>query len=54
VSAAAAVAAAFLGSHARASVHGRAWELAAALAEDALSYTLVLTATRGLSAPAGA
>ena len=50
VAAAAALASAFAGSHARASVHDRRWQLAAAVAEDALSYSLVLTATRGLSA----
>jgi hypothetical protein len=51
LAAAAALASAFAGSHARASVHERPWQFAAAVAEDALSYALVLTATRGLSAP---
>jgi hypothetical protein len=51
VAAAAALGSAFVGSRARASVHDRRWQLAAAVAEDVLSYSLVLTATRGLSAP---
>jgi hypothetical protein len=29
-------------------VHGRGWQLMAAAAEDALSYSLVLTATSSL------
>ena len=51
VAAAAALASAFVASRARASVHDRRWQLAAAVGEDVLSYSLVLTATRGLSAP---
>jgi len=42
---AAAVGAAFAGSHLRVKVHGRGRQLVAAAAEDALSYSLVLTAT---------
>jgi hypothetical protein len=48
VAAGAALASAFVASHARASVHDRRWQLAAAVAEDALSYTLVLTAAASL------
>ena len=48
VAAAAALASAFLGSHARASVHDRRWQFAAAVAEDVLSYSLVLTAAASL------
>lgn len=44
----AAVGAAFAGSQLRMSVHGRGWQLATAVAEDALSYSLALTATRSL------
>jgi len=45
---AAAVGAAFAGSRLRVKVHGRGRQLAAAAAEDALSYSLVLTATSSL------
>jgi uncharacterized membrane protein len=45
IAAAAAVGAAFAGSRLRVKVPGRGRQLAAALAEDALSYALVLTAT---------
>lgn len=48
VAAAAALASAFVGSHARASVHDRRWQFAAAVAEDVLSYSLVLTAAASL------
>jgi hypothetical protein len=41
----AALAAAFVGSRLRTKVHGRPAQLAAAVAEDALSYGLVLAAT---------
>jgi uncharacterized membrane protein len=41
----AALAAAFAGSRLRTKVHGRSAQLAAAIAEDALSYGLVLAAT---------
>ena len=44
IAATAAVGAAFAGSRLRVKVHGRGRQLAAALAEDALSYSLVLTA----------
>jgi uncharacterized membrane protein len=44
----AAVGAAFAGSRLRVNVHGRGRQLAAAAAEDALSYSLVLTATSSL------
>ena len=44
----AAVGAAFAGSRLRVKVHGRGPQLAAAAAEDALSYSLVLTATSSL------
>jgi uncharacterized membrane protein len=43
-----AVGAAFTGSRLRAKVHRRRWQLVAAVAEDALSYALVLTATSSL------
>jgi uncharacterized membrane protein len=43
-----AVAAAFAGSRLRVKVHGRARQLAAAAAEDALGYSLVLTAASSL------
>jgi uncharacterized membrane protein len=49
VAAAAAVGAAFAGSHLRVMVHDRRRQLAAAVAEDALSYTLVLAATASLA-----
>lgn len=42
------VGAAFAGSRLRVKVHGRGRQLAAAVAEDALSYSLVLTATSSL------
>ena len=45
---AAALGAAFAGSRLRAKVHGRGRQLVAAVAEDALSYSLVLTATSSL------
>jgi uncharacterized membrane protein len=48
VAAAAAVGSAFVGSRLRVKVPGRGRQLAAALAEDALSYGLVLTATSSL------
>jgi uncharacterized membrane protein len=48
IAAAAAVGAAFAGSRLRVKVHGRGRQLAAAGAEDALSYSLVLTATSSL------
>jgi uncharacterized membrane protein len=48
VAAAAAVGAAFAGSHLRVKVRGRGRQLAAAVAEDALSYSLVLAATSSL------
>ena len=48
VAAAAAVSSAFMGSRLRTKVHRRGRQLAAAVAEDALSYTLVLTATASL------
>jgi uncharacterized membrane protein len=44
----AALGAAFGGSRLRAKVHGRGWQLLAAATEDALSYSLVLTATSSL------
>jgi uncharacterized membrane protein len=46
--AAAALGSAFAGSHLRTKVHGRGWQFAAAAAEDALSYSLVLTASASL------
>jgi uncharacterized membrane protein len=49
VAAAGAVGAAFAGSHLRVMVHGRRRQLATAVAEDALSYTLVLAATASLA-----
>jgi uncharacterized membrane protein len=48
IAVAAAVGAAFTGSRLRVKVHGRGRELMAAVAEDALSYSLVLTATSSL------
>ena len=48
IAAAAAVGSAFAGSHLRTKVTGRGWQLAAAVAEDALSYSLVLTAAASL------
>jgi uncharacterized membrane protein len=45
---AAAVGAAFAGSRLREKVHGRGRQLVAAAAEDALGYSLVLTATSSL------
>jgi hypothetical protein len=51
---AAALGAAFAGSRLRAKVHGRGRQLVSAAAEDALSYSLVLTATSSLhGAPKG-
>ncbi len=49
IAAAGAVGSAFTGSRLRVKVHGRGRQLAAALAEDALSYSLVLTATSRLA-----
>jgi uncharacterized membrane protein len=49
IAAAAAVGAAFAGSHLRVMVHDRHRQLAAAVAEDVLSYTLVLAATASLA-----
>jgi uncharacterized membrane protein len=48
VAAAAALGSAFAGSHLRAKVRGRGRQLVAAVAEDALSYSLVLTAAASL------
>jgi hypothetical protein len=48
IAVAAAVGAAFAGSRLRVKVHGRRRQLLAAVAEDALSYSLVLTATSAL------
>ena len=48
IAVAAAVGAAFTGSQLRVKVHGRGRQLVAAAAEDALSYSLVLTATSAL------
>jgi uncharacterized membrane protein len=48
IAAAAAVAAAFTGSRLRVKVPGRRRQLLAAVAEDALSYSLVLSATSSL------
>jgi len=48
IAVAAAVGSAFAGSHLRVRVHGRGRQLVAAVAEDALSYSLVLTATSSL------
>ena len=48
IAVAAAVGAAFTGSQLRVKVHGRRRQLVAAAAEDALSYSLVLTATSAL------
>ena len=49
IAATAAVGTAFAGSRLRAKVRGGGWQLAAAAAEDALSYSLVLTAAAALS-----
>ncbi len=49
IAVAGAVAAAFTGSRLRVKVHGRGRQLVAAGAEDALSYTLVLTAASSLN-----
>jgi len=48
IAAAGAVGAAFVGSRLRVKVHGRGRQLAAAGAEDALSYSLVLAAASSL------
>ena len=48
IAVAAALGSAFAGSRLRAKVHGRGRQLMAAAAEDALSYSLVLTATSSL------
>jgi uncharacterized membrane protein len=48
IAAAAALSSAFAGSRLRAKVTGVGWQLAAAAAEDALSYSLVLTAAASL------
>jgi uncharacterized membrane protein len=48
IAVAAAMGSAFAGSRLRAKVHGRGRQLMAAAAEDALSYSLVLTATSSL------
>ena len=48
IAAAASVAAAFAGSRLRVRVHRRGRQLAAAVAEDCLSYSLVLAATSSL------
>ncbi len=48
IAAAAALSSAFVGSRLRTKVHGRGRELAAAVTEDALSYSLVLTAAAAL------
>ena len=48
IAVAGALGAAFAGSRLRARVHGRGRQLVAAAAEDALSYSLVLTATSSL------
>jgi uncharacterized membrane protein len=48
IAVAAAVGAAFTGSQLRMKVQGRGRQLVAAVAEDALSYSLVLTATSSL------
>ena len=48
IAAAAALTSSFAGSRLRTKVHAHRWQLAAAVAEDALSYTLVLTATASL------
>jgi uncharacterized membrane protein len=48
IAAAAALGAAFADSRLRVKVHGRARQLVAAATEDALSYSLVLTATSSL------
>jgi hypothetical protein len=49
IAGAAALVSAYLGSQLRAKVPAGAKQLAAAVAEDTLSYALTLTATRGLS-----
>jgi uncharacterized membrane protein len=49
IAAAAAVGSAFVGSQLRVKVNGPARQLLAAVAEDALSYSLVLTATSSLT-----
>ncbi|HTU98646.1 MAG TPA: hypothetical protein VMF14_22530 [Solirubrobacteraceae bacterium] len=48
LAATAALGSAFAGSRLRTRVHGRGWQFAAAVAEDALSYSLVLTAAAAL------
>src|ERR1700761_4149330 len=48
LAAAAAVGSAFAGSRLRTRVHGRGWQFAAAVGEDALSYSLVLAAAAAL------
>jgi hypothetical protein len=48
IAVAAAVGAGFAGSRLRMKVHGRGRQLVAAFAEDALSYSLVLTAASSL------
>jgi uncharacterized membrane protein len=48
IAAAAALGAAYAGSHLRVKVHGRGRQLVAAAAEDALSFALVLTAASAL------
>jgi uncharacterized membrane protein len=48
IAAAAALSSAFAGSRLRTKVTGAGWQLAAAVAEDALSYSLVLTAAASL------
>jgi uncharacterized membrane protein len=48
IAAAAALGSAFAGSRLRTKVTGRGWQLAAAVAEDTLSYSLVLTAAASL------
>ena len=48
IAVAGAVGAAFAGSRLRMKVHGRARQLAAAVAEDALSYSLALSVTSSL------
>ncbi|MFZ0387939.1 MAG: hypothetical protein WAL22_19915 [Solirubrobacteraceae bacterium] len=49
IAVAAAVGSAFAGSRLRVKVHGRGRQLVAAAVEDALSYSLVLTATSSLA-----
>jgi uncharacterized membrane protein len=48
IAAAAALSSAYAGSRLRTKVTGGGWQLAAAVAEDALSYSLVLTAAASL------